>query len=120
MKTRRMVAVSTSRRIVEHMAQVRGFSDADLARAMGERKSFIGMVNLGELPLTLDHVEQLAEAVGLPLGAFLLAAMPPLPVKNEADADRAAGLQQLVQDFDHLSTSIDRARLGPPRQSQAG
>jgi hypothetical protein len=38
-------------------SDVRGFSDADIARVIGERKAFVGLVRQGELPLTLDHVE---------------------------------------------------------------
>lgn len=83
MSDRRIVSSSLSARIVQYLRE-QGRAQVEIARMLGVSEPFISLVKSKERSLTLDHVERLAESLGVPMGALLLAMTPSLKDKKGA------------------------------------
>jgi len=73
---RRIVSSSLSARILAHLLDA-GHSQVEIAHMLGVTQGFVSLVKSRERSLTLDHVERLSDTLGMPLGAFMLAATEP-------------------------------------------
>jgi transcriptional regulator with XRE-family HTH domain len=75
MTDRRTLSSSLSADVIAFLRK-RGHSQARISRMLGVSESYVSLVKSRERALTLDHMELLAEKLGLPLGALLLAVVP--------------------------------------------
>ncbi|HEX8524660.1 MAG TPA: helix-turn-helix transcriptional regulator [Tepidisphaeraceae bacterium] len=82
MNNRRTLSSSLSSQIVEYL-RGRGHAQAELARMLGVSEGFISLVKSRDRSLTIDHLERLAEALSVPLGALLVAATAPMGQSRE-------------------------------------
>jgi len=107
MKPRQLVPISSSNRILNFLNEKRGLSDPEIARMIGVRANFIGMVRLGELPLNIEQVETMAEAFGMRVGAFLLSMRNGSP-KSPTAKRWATFCEELLRRLDDLEETMER------------
>jgi transcriptional regulator with XRE-family HTH domain len=70
MKDRNQASSSLSAKIVSYLCE-RGHSQTEIARMLGVSDGFISLVKSRERSLTIAHLERLADALSVPLGALL-------------------------------------------------
>ena len=102
MRNRQNVSSSLSARVIAYL-RGRGYTQADMARLLHVSEGFISLVNSSERGLTLDHLETLADALNIPLGALLLNVTR--PVKSGGPA------AELFEISERLMKKADSARL---------
>ena len=76
MSDRRSVSSSLSSQVIQYLRK-RGHSQADIARMLHVSEGFVSLVKSKDRSLTLDHLERIAEALSVPLGAMLIAVTEP-------------------------------------------
>jgi transcriptional regulator with XRE-family HTH domain len=68
---RRTLSSSLSGDVLQWLLS-RGHTQADVARLLGVSEAFVSLVKSRERALTLDHLESLTAALGVPLGAMMI------------------------------------------------
>lgn len=71
MSDRHIISSSLSARVIEHLRKKH--TQVEIARMLGVSEGFISLIKNRERSLTIDHLELLAEAMSVPLGAMLMA-----------------------------------------------
>ncbi|MGB7156996.1 MAG: helix-turn-helix transcriptional regulator [Tepidisphaeraceae bacterium] len=71
MNDRNQTSSSLSAKIIAYLCE-RGHTQAQVARMLGVSDGFISLVKSRERSLTIAHLERLAEALSVPLGALLV------------------------------------------------
>jgi transcriptional regulator with XRE-family HTH domain len=95
-----------------------GWSQAQLAEAVGVTPNYVGVVERGEKLPTLDTLELFGQALGIPVGSLLADEAP------DAWADEAAALARAVPSFHRglvlalLRTAAAESRRGTRRRYQ--
>jgi transcriptional regulator with XRE-family HTH domain len=113
MSERRNVSSSLSAQVIEYL-RGRGYSQADIARMLRVSESFISLVKSKDRALTIEHLEVIADALSVPLGALLLAATH--PGKDIRDSAKLFELStRLVDKADRARQSILRGAGSPSR-----
>jgi len=100
MRTHRTLTSSLSVQVVQYLLD-KDFSQAEVARLLRVSDSFISLVKSRERGLTIDHLEALATALNVPLGALLIAVTRP-----------ASGGGELIRITDRLMGKIDELVAG--------
>jgi transcriptional regulator with XRE-family HTH domain len=112
MRDRRTASTSLSIQVLNWLLG-RGYTQADVARMLGLSQGFISLVKSRERGFTVDHLSDIATALGLPLGAFMLQATK--SDKPPKDPETAA----LMEATDRLVLKIDQMVEAAKRQSAA-
>jgi transcriptional regulator with XRE-family HTH domain len=113
---RRTLSSTLSARVLEYLRE-HNFSQAEVARILGVSESFISLVKSRERSLTLDHLESLALALKVPLGAFMVGVTT--PKGGETEYSRACA--HLIEMADQVIQSIrEAAPETAPRTRAAG
>ena len=108
---RRIASSSLSAQIVRYLLDQK-HTQADIAEMLGVSPAFISLVKARERSLTLDHLERLSLALGVPLGALLLAVTK--PAKKFSKSKR-----QLLDLTEELMKKTDVAREAILRDAAA-
>jgi transcriptional regulator with XRE-family HTH domain len=83
----------------------RGHSQVDVARMLAVSQGFISLVKSRERSFTLDHLQAIADALGVPLGAMMLQATKPVrPDPRTAELFEAT--ERLIRKADQASELI--------------
>jgi transcriptional regulator with XRE-family HTH domain len=101
MRDRRTPSTSLSAEVIAFLCQ-RGHSQADIARMLHVSEGYISLVKHKERSLTIDHLELLSLALGMPLGAMLLAVTKPRKIKKQS--------KELFEVTERLIKLCDEAR----------
>lgn len=56
---------------LRHLREIRGFSQEDVAELAGLHRTYVGSVERGERNVSIDNMERLARALGVPLKELL-------------------------------------------------
>jgi transcriptional regulator with XRE-family HTH domain len=113
MSDRRSVSSSLSSQLIQYLRK-RGHSQADIARMLRVSEGFISLVKSKDRSLTLDHVEMLADAMSVPLGALLMAATEP---RRGAKGEKEffALSSRIMKNADSATRAIMRGQITPSR-----
>jgi len=82
---------------------------------IGVRASFIGMVRIGELPLTIEQVETIAESFGMRLSEFYLSMKPTKKPMTESGKKWASFCDEFLRRADRVLAAMD----GPKRAKRS-
>jgi transcriptional regulator with XRE-family HTH domain len=97
---RRHLSSSLSAQIIEYLRK--SYSQVEIARMLHVSEAFVSLVKKRERSLTIDHLELLADALSMPLGAMLLVMTEPKQSSQETPERR--------ERFAHLAKLCDKAR----------
>lgn len=89
----------------------RNYSQADVARLLGVSEPFISLVKSRERSLTLDHMNALAQALNMPLGALFLSITdrkPRTPEERELHEATARLMRKLDLVADAIAEEMKR------------
>jgi transcriptional regulator with XRE-family HTH domain len=105
---RRAASTSLSAEVIQYFRK-QGHKQSEIAHLLGVSEGFISLVKSKERSLTLDHLGRLAEAMSVPLGAFLIAVTEP---KRGVKADRKllAATERIMRQGDVAVAAIMRAQ----------
>jgi transcriptional regulator with XRE-family HTH domain len=73
MNNRNQASSSLSAKLIVYLCD-RGYTQAQVARMLGVSDGFVSLVKSRERSLTIAHLERLAAALSVPLGALLVSA----------------------------------------------
>ena len=114
MSNRRTLTSSLSARVITYLCE-RGHSQAEIARMLHVSEGFVSLVKSRERSLTIEHLELLASALGVPLGAMLLA-MTPLSPKASGETKRFFEVsERVIRMVDKAREAILRSAPVAPR-----
>lgn len=105
MAGRRQVSSKLSVAVVDWLVRERGFTQEQVAEVLEVTPGYISRVRRRERGLTLEHLERVAEAVRMPLGAMLLA-VTPLDEVDPAYADVARLAVSVVRHGDVAKAAL--------------
>jgi transcriptional regulator with XRE-family HTH domain len=108
---RRIASSSLSASVVRYLLDQK-HTQAEIAQMLGVSPAFISLVKARERSLTLDHLERLSLALGVPVGTLLLAVTK--PVKKLSTSKR-----QLLDLTETAIKKIDVAREAILRDASA-
>jgi transcriptional regulator with XRE-family HTH domain len=104
MTDRRTASSSLSVRLLAFLRD-RGYTQAEVARMLGLSEGFISLVKCRERSFSLEHLQALAEALNVPLGALLLEVSQPQRTTPET-----AALMEVIEALIR-KTDVARAAL---------
>lgn len=109
MADRRTASSSLSAAVINYL-RGNGHTQADIARMLGVSEGFVSLVKSKERSLTIDHLELLAHAMSVPLGALLIAVTePPRGTKQSEEEKRLFDLSaKIMRQADAVEQSIMR------------
>ena len=115
MRDRRTATTSLSARVLSWLLE-RGHSQADVARMLGLSQGFVSLVKSRERSFTIDHLQAIADAIGIPMGAMLLQVTKPAR-SDPKTAELLAATERLIHKADKLNALL---RPQTPTKSKAG
>ena len=116
LQDRRTASTSLSARVIEYL-RGRGHSQAQIARMLHVSEGYVSLVKHKERSLTLDHLELLASALSLPLGAMLLDVTAPRKKLDKRSQEINALTTRLIKLCDKLRDETMTPRKASSRKS---
>ena len=115
MTDRRTLSSSLSAKVIQYLRR-RGHKQSEIARMLHVSDGYVSLVKSKERSLTIDHLELLSLALGVPLGAMLIAVTRP-PTRGKYDKQLFAITEKIMRQADIAREQILRASGTRSRRS---
>lgn len=100
----------TSSRVVDYLVEQRGLTQDEIARILRVDKSFVSRVRSAEREFSPDQIGTIADALGVPMGALLMAAVP---LAKNLPPDRQKIVDMCVRLLGKTDAAITALRARP-------
>ena len=116
MNDRRTASTSLSANIIRYL-RGKGHTQAQIAKMLHVSEGYVSLVKHRERSLTLNHLELLAAALRVPLGALLIATMKPPRNSSKQSKERMEAATRLIRKCDEVRELLLREPVRSSRKS---
>jgi transcriptional regulator with XRE-family HTH domain len=113
-KTRNNAVAS---KLIDYLIEKRSMSQTQIAEVLSVDKSFVSRVRTAERDLSTHQLRQLADHLGVPLGALLIQAMP-RPAKMNPDLAEIASLCERLMHLADQASAEAKSKILSSRTSK--
>lgn len=118
MHDRRTASTSLSAKVIRYLRD-KGHTQAQIAKMLHVSEGYISLVKHRERSLTLDHLDLLAAALRVPLGALLIATLKPRRKISKQSRERYDAITRLIRKCDEVRELMLREPLVSSRSRKS-
>jgi transcriptional regulator with XRE-family HTH domain len=103
--------------LIEYLVVRKHFSQNKIAEMIGVDKSFVSRARRGERELSVTQMSNIADQLGVPLGAMLIDAMPPASKAPKENRPLIELCDRLMRQIDDVAEEFRQERSRRLRKS---